>query len=124
MEPTRREVTETIVQGDGVTSRQEVVATKTEKGYKIEQIVWLLFGILASLLALRFVLVLLAANQSNGFANLIYSATYPFVAPFFGLFGSRFQYGVTRVEVETLVAIAVYALVTWAIVKLIRIIRH
>jgi len=41
------------------------------------------------------------------------------VAPFFGLFGYTFQYGVARVEIETLVAIVVYSLIGYGIGRLL-----
>jgi hypothetical protein len=65
----------------------------------------------------------LGANQENAFANLIDSITYPFVAPFFGLFGYTMQYGVARLEVETIVAIVVYSLVGYGITRLVSINR-
>ena len=45
------------------------------------------------------------------------------VQPFFGLFGYTFHYGVTRFEFETVVAMIVYALIGWVIVKIIQIAR-
>lgn len=124
MEPQRQEVTETVVQGDGVTSRQQVAQTTTTSGYKLEQLLWLVLGILEALLGLRFVLALLGANRTNEFAHLIFSASYPFVAPFFGLFGYKFEDGVSHFEIETIVAMVVYALLAWIIVKLVQIVRH
>lgn len=88
------------------------------------RVIWYITGILLALLAFRFVLSLLGANRGNPFADFIYSVTYPFVAPFFGLFGYSVRYGVARFEIETLVAMAVYALVAYAIVKLIDIGRR
>lgn len=88
-----------------------------------ERVVWYIAGVLLVLLAFRFVLTLLGANQANGFANFIYSTSHPFVAPFFGLFGYNLSYGVSRFETFTLVAIAVYALVAWGIAKLLTINR-
>jgi len=83
-----------------------------------ERIVWYVAGILLILLAFRFVLALLGANPANAFANFIYTTSHPFVAPFFSLFGYRLQYGVTRVEVYTLVAMAVYAVVAYFLGRL------
>jgi hypothetical protein len=88
-----------------------------------ERIVYYIAGVLLAILAFRFVLSLLGANRNNGFADFIYSFSYPFVAPFFGLFGYEFEYGVSRFEIETLVAMAVYALIAYAIAKMIRIAR-
>jgi hypothetical protein len=56
---------------------------------------WLTSALLA-LLAVRFALSALGANQGNAFASFIYNLSYPFVAPFFGLFGYNMQYGVAR----------------------------
>lgn len=81
-------------------------------------IYWLTNAVLA-LLTIRFVLSLLGANQANAFASFIYSLSYPLVAPFFGLFGYTMQYGVARFELETLVAMLVYALVGYGIARLV-----
>jgi hypothetical protein len=87
----------------------------------IAQIVYLLSGIITGLLTIRIVLALLGANASNLFASFIYNITVPLVAPFFGLFNYRVQYGVVRFEFETLVAIIVYALLAWVIVRFLSI---
>ncbi len=88
------------------------------------RVVWFITGVLLTLLALRFLLSMLGANRGNGFADMIYSITYPFVSPFFGLFGYQVQYGVARFEIETLVAMAVYALIGYGIVRLLTINRR
>lgn len=88
-----------------------------------ERVIYFIMGLLLSILAFRFVLSLLGANRENTFANLIYGISYPFVAPFFGLFGYEVEYGRSRFEIETLVAMAVYALLAYGIVKLVRIAR-
>ena len=85
----------------------------------VARVVWLIAGVLLVLLAFRFVLILLGANPANGFANFIYTASHPFAAPFFGLFGYSIKYGVSRVEVSTLVAMAVYALIAFGISRLL-----
>lgn len=111
------------VSPDGRTVRNtEVIdrpdATRAENQTIAARIVWYIAGVLLTLLAFRFVLALLGANQANGFANFIYSASHPFVAPFFNLFGYNLSYGVSRFETYTLVAMAVYALVAYGIAKL------
>lgn len=88
------------------------------------RVVWFITGVIITLLALRFALSLLGANRANAFADLIYSITYPFAAPFFGLFGYQVRYGVSRFEIETLVAMAVYALLGYGIVRLLTINRR
>ena len=54
---------------------------------KVQNGIYLLFGILEGLLGIRFVLGLLGANPAAGFAQFIYGVTGPFMAPFVGLFG-------------------------------------
>jgi uncharacterized protein YggT (Ycf19 family) len=89
-----------------------------ERSNTAVRVIWFITGVLLTLLAFRFVLVLLGANPSNAFANFIYSVSHPFVAPFFGLFGYSLHYGVSRLELSTLVAMAVYALVAFGLSRL------
>jgi len=103
--------------------RNRSVATESKVGgvSMVARIINYVLGILESLLAIRLVLSLLGANQGNPFADFIYNVTYPFVAPFFGLFGYTMKYGVSRFELETVVAMLVYALVAFGLVKLVTI---
>ena len=87
----------------------------------VARFVYFLSGLLTALLAVRFILALLGANLGNAFADFIYTISYPFVAPFAGLFNFKTQYGTSRFEIETLVAIIVYGIVAWGIVKLLTI---
>jgi hypothetical protein len=82
------------------------------------RVIWYIAGVLLVLLAFRFVLALLGANPSNGFANFIYTASHPFVSPFFSLFGYNLHYGVSRFETYTLVAMLVYAVIAWGLARL------
>lgn len=84
----------------------------------ITRVIYLIGGIIIALLGFRFLLALLGANRDNAFASFIYGVSHPFVAPFFGLFNYREQIGVVRFEVETLVAIAFWAFVTWGLARL------
>ena len=100
--------------------RTEAVSPVAEHGMNVAaRVVYLLGGILLALLGIRFLLMLLGANRGNGFTDFIYSVTHPFVAPFFGLFNYQEQFGVHRFEFETLIAIIVYALVVWALARLV-----
>jgi len=100
----------------------EVVDITPSEGTNLAaRIVSLAGGVVMSLLAIRFLLSLLGANRENAFASFIYNITYPFTAPFFGLFNYTPQYGAVRFEFETLVAIAFWGFLTWLIVRLITI---
>lgn len=109
--------------GDGrVVDRQTTVRDDRVPGNTVAaRVVWLIAGVIMGLLAIRFLLSLLGANRNNGFADLVYGLSYPFAAPFFGLFGYDVSYGRSRFEGETLVAIAVYALLAWLIAKAVTI---
>lgn len=89
----------------------------TKPLYRGTQIVWYILGILEALLAFRFVLKLLAANPEAGFTNFIYAATYVFAAPFLNVFGVSQVQGAVF-EWTTLLAMVVYWLVAYAIIKL------
>lgn len=113
---------------DEVVDDREVVEPAAGAEYSrsiLSQVIWFVAGIIMILLAFRFVLSLLGANTTNGFANFIYTTSHPFAAPFFGLFHyNNIQYGVSRFEIYTLVAIAVYAAIAWALSALVNIGRR
>jgi uncharacterized protein YggT (Ycf19 family) len=87
---------------------------------RASQIVYLVLGIIETLLILRVILKLLAANPSAGFASFLYGVTGPLVAPFQGIFPSPAT-SRSVLDLSTLVGIVVYALVVWAIGRLIAI---
>src|SRR3954451_16303704 len=58
----------------------------------VNRLVWLIVGVMAVLLVIRFVLLAAGANESAGFAQLIYGLTGWMVAPFAGLFGQPLTY--------------------------------
>src|SRR4051794_22569956 len=59
---------------------------------KLREAIYLLFGIIEGLIAIRFVLRALGAQPASTFAALVYGVTAPMTAPFVGLFGTpRFE---------------------------------
>lgn len=108
--PTIAYQTETITRDPYAARLMQVV--------KIQQAIFLLFGILEALLGIRFVLGLLGANPAAGFAQLIYGLTDPFLAPFVGLFGQPSFEGMVF-EWNALIAILVYVLLAGLLVKLV-----
>ena len=90
----------------------------------IEYLVYFLFGIIEVLLAFRLVFKLIGASLSSAFVGFIYGLTGVFILPFEGIFRRGFAQGVETTSVfepSTLVAIIVYVVLAWGIVKLIRI---
>jgi hypothetical protein len=88
----------------------------------VTRVVWFVVGLMGALIAIRFVLLAVGANENAGFAKLIYGLTSWMVAPFAALFGSNLTYpgtaGAGVLEVASLVAIVVYALVGLLITKI------
>ncbi len=82
------------------------------------RVIYYIGGAIILLLALRLVLALLGANRDNPFADFIFGSSYPFAYPFFGLFSYEPAYGVSVLELSTLVAMIVYAIATAGIAKL------
>lgn len=91
--------------------------------FKATQLVWLLLGILEAFLALRFILKLIAANPANPFAVFIYGFTDLFLWPFAGLTGTPSAAGMV-LEIPTMIAMLVYALIGWAVERIIWVIFY
>jgi hypothetical protein len=91
--------------------------------FKATQLVWLFLGILEGLLALRFVLKLIAANPDSPIAAFIYNLTNLFLLPFSGLTGTPAFAGM-QLEFSTLIAMIVYGLIGWAIERIIWVIFY
>jgi YggT family protein len=100
-----------------VATAYDPFATRRQSAYRLIQAIYLLFGVLEALIAIRFVLRLLGANPNAGFAEFIYGITAPFIAPFVGLFGTPQANG-SVLEIHSLVAIVVYALIAWLLTRL------
>jgi YggT family protein len=113
-----REVRERSVDNDVVTE-QPVAQPAVPASTVAERVIYYIGGFIMAIIALRIILSLLGANRGNAFASLIYGISYPFVAPFFGLFNYQMQYGVARFEFESLVALIVWGLITVALAKLV-----
>lgn len=90
---------------------------------KMIQGIYYLLGALEILLFLRFTLCVSGANPTNQVAQALYTLSNPFYAPFSTLFGNpECAAGVAVFDVNLVVAMAVYALLTWLVVRLLRIV--
>jgi uncharacterized protein YggT (Ycf19 family) len=87
-------------------------------GYRLTQLIYWVFGLIEALIAIRLILKALGANPAAGFAQFIYGVTTPLVAPFLGLFGNP-AYGASVLELSSIVALIVYALVAWLLTRLV-----
>jgi uncharacterized protein YggT (Ycf19 family) len=80
----------------------------------------LVVGVVEVLIAGRFLLKLLDASTQSSFVSFIYAVSSPLVAPFHGIFPNTGTTG-SVFEPAALVAMAVFALLAWGAVVLIRI---
>ncbi|MDX9739507.1 MAG: YggT family protein [Candidatus Dojkabacteria bacterium] len=90
----------------------------------VEYIISFILGLVDILLTFRFILKLTGASTSSSFVNLIYDLTKILTLPFEGIFSrgsAQIMESTSIFEPATLVAIVVYAVLAWGIVKLIRI---
>ena len=122
-EPVVRE--ELVAREPVVQTQQQVVEDPSAEGRvlvaRISGLIWLLFGVIDGLIALRIVLKFIAANPTSEFARFLYSLTDVFLAPFAGLVGSP-VIGSGVIEIYSMIAIVVYALLAWLVVRLFRLI--
>lgn len=116
-------VISTPVENDG-DSGNPILTTQVKAGASnretIEYAIYFIFGFLEILLAIRLLLKLAGANTVSGFVRFIYGITGIFVLPFQGIFRQAYASG-SILEPSTIVAIFVYMLIAWGIVKLVRI---
>ena len=106
----RREQALQVVQDVGAEARQLLL--------RITNVVWLVTVGIEGVIALRIMLKLLAANPNNPFASFVYSFSRLFVGPFLGLTVTPSSDGIVF-EIPSVIAMLVYALLAWFIVKLI-----
>ncbi len=113
-----------------MTEYKEVNTTHHESGqaerattFKATQIIWLVMGILEVVLGLRFLFKLIGVNAANTFATFLYNLTGIFVAPFASLTGAPAAGGMVF-EFSTIIAMIVYALVGWGLVRLINVLFY
>jgi hypothetical protein len=86
--------------------------------FKATQLVWLLFGILEAVIALRIGLKLIGANPESPIVVLIYGFTYLFLFPFEGLVTSP-STGNMVLELSSMFAMLIYGLIAWAVERTI-----
>jgi len=86
--------------------------------FKASQLIWLVFGTLEVLIALRIGLMLVGANPGSPIVVLIYGITGLFLLPFTGLIGSP-TVGSMVLEISSMFAMLIYALIAWMIERMV-----
>jgi len=91
--------------------------------FKATQLIWLLFGILEAMIALRIGLKLIGANPESPIVALIYGFTYLFLFPFEGMIATPTA-GTMVLELSSLFAMVIYALIAWAVERTVWVIFY
>ncbi len=99
---------------------EDVGARRRQNINRLEQFIWLMFGILEALIGLRFFLKLIAANPASPFARLVYDFTDLFMWPFASLTISP-SVGEMVLETSAIIAMIVYAMLAWVLVSIVHI---
>lgn len=90
--------------------------------FRTYQVAWYILGVIEVLLAFRMLLKLLGASPLSGFTYFIYSVSNPFALPFAGILGVTAGSGMVF-EWSTLIAMAVYSIITYGIVMLFQLVK-
>lgn len=101
----------------------DIAAERRLELFQVFRILVSLLVFLEILLAIRFLLRVISANPESGFAVLIYGITGILVAPFNSLVRTPSLGGIT-LEVTTLIAMAMYALLFWGIAVVIKMVAY
>ncbi len=116
-----------IIEQPGVERREEIhedIGVEQQQNlYRVSEFIWLVTGVLEGLVGIRVILRLLGANPGNAFAQFIYSLTAIFVRPFSGLLATPAANGYV-LEIYSLIAMLVYGLMAWAVVRLVWIVFY
>lgn len=91
---------------------------ETKNLFLATRIMWYVFYVVEVLLGFRFILKLLGANPGAGFTDIIYTLSSVPLAPFRFVFSNN-AVGGSVVEWSTLLAMLVYWVLVWGIVKLV-----
>ncbi len=102
---------------------KEIVTTSQTTEY----IIYFLFGVLETLLAFRLIFKLAGASHTSSFVNIMYAVTGIFILPFEGIFHKVVNQGIETssiMEPSTLVALVVYAILSFGMVKLVSVLSR
>lgn len=114
--------TSKVVEPPVQTEHPQRVFEKKKAIFRTYQIIWYILAVIEILLGFRVVLKVFAANPFNGFTNLVYSLSNPLAYPFSGILKTS-MFGNSVFEWSTVIAAAVYALISYGLVYLLQMIK-
>jgi hypothetical protein len=105
------------------TSQREPDQEQRIFSFKATQLIWLALGLVEALIGMRVLLKLIGANAESLFAVFIYGVTDIFLFPFEGLVGTPASGGMV-LELTSIIAMLVYALLFWAVERIVWVIFY
>ncbi len=99
-------------------SQREAGQTGRVFTFKATELIWLLFGILEAVIAIRIGLKLIGASPDAPIVAMIYGFTQIFLFPFAGMVTSP-SAGNMVLEVSSMFAMLIYALIAWALERIV-----
>lgn len=120
--PVDRRAEVRVSQQPGVERREVVMedvnARRRQTIERVSALISFLFSVLEGLIGLRVLLKLMETNPQNAFASTVYNFTALFLAPFTGLTSNPAVDGIV-LEITSIIAMIVYALIAWAVIRLV-----
>ncbi|HEY7526700.1 MAG TPA: YggT family protein [Candidatus Limnocylindria bacterium] len=106
-----------------VNSYGQPVVVATSPLAPIRRAIWLIFGVIIAVIAIRILFLALGANEGNGIVDAIYAISEPLVAPFRGIFSlDQMQLtGSSQIDFAAFVAIIGWLLIAILINAILRI---
>lgn len=115
-----------VIRGEGYARKERVVEhtppTQQVIVSRVSKLMWLIAAIVVTVISFRFLLLMIGANPSNEFVNLLYNFTDVIVGPFNGIVNSPEIDGSAFIDTASIFAVVVYVLLIWAFVTLFRIV--
>lgn len=105
------------------TVQQEVGQEGRIFSFKATQWLWLGLTVIQTLITIRIILKLIGANSENPFALFIYNLSSVILFPFAGLVGNPMIGGMV-LELSSIIAMVIYALLAWGIERTIWVIFY
>lgn len=105
------------------TTQQESDQKQRLFSFKTTQWIWLVLGIVEVIIGLRVLLKLIGANPQSPFASLVYNLSAMLLVPFAGLVGTPTAGGMI-LEISSIIAMLVYALLAWGIDRIVWVIFY
>jgi hypothetical protein len=116
----RRVTTEHDQMNPAASAADSEVVSSFSPARRALEVVYLVFGVFDVLLLIRLLLKLMAANVAVPFTGFVYGVTDVLLLPFRGLFPTWVS-GRSVFEPSVVIAILVYALIAWALARLLAI---